>query len=345
MNVHVSFKAAKHFSVEREIQSQVGKLQCRLQVFRPDLVHLKGVVEPGAGLKGILVTLNLRLPTGQMAARGSSTTAVVAVKTAFEELRQQLNRHKELLRDYRRVRSERGTDGHSVPFEQTLAAARLPESVSANDITLYVNTRLPRLRLFVERELAFRESDGTIASDSIAPEEVLDETVLAALGDENERPKKLAIEPWLYRLALRAIDALASPDGAGENFVPLEKSARVPNVHTNESQMQFHQPDELLQEEDVVADRRAASPEESYSSHEWLALTESALQDLRRSEREAFLLLAVEGFTIDEVAAITGRKGEDIRNSAAEAQRRLRKLVPNGMLHDDYRAMSSRRAS
>ncbi len=345
MNVHVSFKAAKHSSVEHEIQTQVEKLRRRLQVFRPDLVHLKGAVEHGAGVEGIAVTLNLRLPTGQMAAHGSSTTAVVAVKTAFEELRLQLNRHKELLRDYRRVRSQKGTNGHSVPFEQTLAAARLPESVSANDIALYVNTSLPRLRLFVERELAFREIDGTINGDSIAPDEVLDETVLAALGDGNERPKKLAIEPWLYGLALRAIDALASPDGTGENFVPLEKSARIPSVLTNESQMQFHQPDELLQEEDVVADRRAASPEESYSSHEWLALTESALWHLPRSEREAFLLLAVEGFTVDEAAVITGRKDEDIRHSAAEAQRRLRKLVPNAMLHDDHRALSSKRAS
>jgi DNA-directed RNA polymerase specialized sigma24 family protein/ribosome-associated translation inhibitor RaiA len=345
MNVHVSFKAAKHSSVEHEFQSQVEKLQRRLQVFRPDLVHLKGVIEHGAGVEGIAVTLNLRLPTGQMAAHGTSMTAVVAVKTAFEELRQQLNRHKELLRDYRRVRSQKGTNGHAVPFEQTLAAVRPPESVSANDITLYVNTSLPRLRMFVERELAFRESDGTIASDLIAPDEVLDETVLAALGDGNERPKKLAIEPWLYGLALRAIDTLASPDGTGESFVPLEKSARAPSVLTNESQMQFHQPDELLQEEDVVADRRAASPEESCSSQEWLALTESALRDLPRSEREAFLLLAVEGFTVEEAVAITGRNHEDIRKAAAEAQRRLRKLVPNAMLHDDHRASSSKRAS
>jgi DNA-directed RNA polymerase specialized sigma24 family protein/ribosome-associated translation inhibitor RaiA len=348
MNVHISFKAAKHHTVEHEIQSQVEKLRGRLQVFRPDLVHLKGVVEQGAGVEGIAVTLNLRLPTGQMAARGSNAKAIAAVKTAFEELRQQLNRHKELLRDYRRVRGGKGVNGHAVPFEETLAAAHLPEAISARDITLYVNTSLPRLRQFVERELAFREADGIITGDSIAPEEVLDETVLAALSDGHERPKKLAIEPWLYGLALRAIEILASSassDGAAENFVPLEKSARTPSVLTNESQMQFHQPDELLQEEDVVADCHAVSPEEFCSSQEWLALTESALRDLPRSEREAFLLLAVEGFTVDEAAAITGRNHDDIRHATAEAQRRLRKMVPNAMLHDDRRSQSTKRAS
>ena len=348
MNVHFSFKAAKNPTVEHEIHSQVEKLQRRLQVFRPDLIHLKGAVEHGADLEGIVVVLNLRLPTGQMAARGASMVAIMAVKTAFEELRQQLTQHKELLRDFRRIRREKGNRGREVPFEQTLASAHLSEEaareVSAADITRYVNTSLPRLRLFVERELAFREIDG-LAANAIAPEEVLDETVLAALSDKHERPEKLAIEPWLYGLALRAIDALAPTEGAEDNLVHLEKSARTPNVHTAESQMQFHQPDELLSEEDVVADRRATTPEEDCSSREWLALTESAMRDLPRPEREAFLLLAVEGFTVDEAAAITGRNHDDIRHSAAQARNRLRRMVPDARLHGEHRPHSAQRAS
>jgi DNA-directed RNA polymerase specialized sigma24 family protein/ribosome-associated translation inhibitor RaiA len=344
MNVHISFKAAKHHTVEHEIQSQVEKLQRRVQVFRPSLVHLKCVVDHGAGLKGIVVALNLRLPTGQMAASGTSTKAIVAVKNAFEELCHQFNRHKEILRDYRRNRREKGSNGRQVPFEQTLAAQH-SSVVSTEDISIYVNTSLPRLRQFVERELAFREIDGQLAIDAIAPEEVLDEAVLAALGDGGERPEKLAIEPWLYGLALRAIDALAVTDGSGRTFVPLEKSARMPNVQTSESQLQFHQPDELLQEEDVVADRRATTPEEACSSREWLALTESAMRDLPRPEREAFLLLAVEGFTVDEAVAITGRAHDDIRHAAAQARSRLRKMVPDARLHVEHRPHSSQRAS
>lgn len=343
MNVHTSFKAAKHHTVEHEIQTQIEKLQRRLQVFRPDLVHLKCVVDHGAGLDGISVTLNLRLPTGQMAAHGTNGKAVAAVKAAFDELCHQFNRHKEILRDFRRHRREKGSNGRQVPFEHALAVAH-PLEVSADDISRYVNTSLPRLRQFVERELAFRESDGRLLHDGIAPEEVLDETVLAALGNGHERPEKLAIEPWLYGLALRAIDTLAVTDSDEKDLVHLEQSARTPNVQTSESQLQFHQPDELLQEEDVVADRRAVTPEESCSSREWLALTESAMRDLPRPLREAFLLLAIEGFTADEAASITGRQSDDIRASSAEARKRLRQRVPNFLLHSDHAPHSPKRA-
>src|SRR5882672_3757426 len=153
-----------------------------------------------------------------MAARGTNAKATLAVKAAFDELCHQFNRHKQILRDFRRNRREKGYNGRQIPFEQTLAARHLPE-VSAEDISLYVNTSLPRLRQFVERELAFRETEGRLPANGIAPEEVLDEAVLAALGDGHERPEKLAIEPWLYGLALRAIDALATTDGAEENLV------------------------------------------------------------------------------------------------------------------------------
>jgi len=181
MNVHISFKAAKHLTVEHEIESHLEKLQRRVQVFRPDLVHLKCVVDHGAGMEGIVVTLNLRLPTGQMAARGAHAKAVVAVKNAFDELCQQFNRHKDILRDFRRNRREKGNNAREIPFEQTLAMRHLPE-VSAEDISLYVNTSLPRLRQFVERELVFRETENGLADNPIAAEEVLDEAVLAALS-------------------------------------------------------------------------------------------------------------------------------------------------------------------
>jgi DNA-directed RNA polymerase specialized sigma24 family protein/ribosome-associated translation inhibitor RaiA len=348
MNVHISFKAAKHPTVESEIDSQLEKLQRRVQVFRPDLVHLKCVVDHGAGIEGIVVTLNLRLPTGQMAARGTNLKAIGAVKAAFDELCHQFNRHKEILRDFRRNRREKGSNGRQIPFEHTLAVRHLPE-VSAEDISLYINTSLPRLRQFVERELAFRETEGRLAGDPIAVEEVLDEAVLAALSDGHQRPEKLAIEPWLYGLTLRAIDTLTATDGAAavadDDLVHLERSARIPNVLSAESQLQFHQPDELLQEEDVVADRRAATPEESCSSREWLALTEAAMRNLPRSEREAFLLVSVEGFTVDEAASITGRNRDDIRESAAEARGRLKKLVPSTILYRHRGPQSARSAS
>ena len=98
MNVHVSYRLPKNPAVEKDVQHQIEKLEKRLQVFRPDLVHLKGMVEEVSPREGTSVSLNLRLPSGQMAVQKAAPTATSAVKAAFEDLLQQVNKHKDLLR-------------------------------------------------------------------------------------------------------------------------------------------------------------------------------------------------------------------------------------------------------
>ena len=82
MNVHVSYRLHKIPAVEKDIQHQIEKLQKRLQVFRPELIHLKGVVEEISAREGTSVSLNLRLPSGQMAVQTSAPTATAAVKSS-----------------------------------------------------------------------------------------------------------------------------------------------------------------------------------------------------------------------------------------------------------------------
>ena len=75
------------------------------------------------------MSLNLRLPSGQMAVQTSAPTASAAVKAAFEDLLQQVNKHKDLLRaSHKWQRGRRGNSSRpgaavrEVPFEQTIAA-------------------------------------------------------------------------------------------------------------------------------------------------------------------------------------------------------------------------------
>src|SRR5215467_15487792 len=99
MNVHVSYKAGKTPEVEREFQHQIQKLRQRLQVFKPDLIHLHAFVEQ-ANSRSASSSLNLRLPSGQMAAQKSGDNALAAVKAAFADLLSQVTKHKELLRGH-----------------------------------------------------------------------------------------------------------------------------------------------------------------------------------------------------------------------------------------------------
>ena len=97
MNVHVSYKAGKTPDVEREFKHQIKKLEPRLQVFKPDLVHLHALVESDND-RGVSASLNLRLPSGQMAVQRSGENALAAVKSAFADLLSQVTKHKDMLR-------------------------------------------------------------------------------------------------------------------------------------------------------------------------------------------------------------------------------------------------------
>src|SRR5579863_2068264 len=162
--------------------------------------------------------------------------------------------------------------------------------------------------------------------DAVTCAEVIDETIAAALSDGEEKPERLALEPWLYRLALRALDQLSCADETAGHAVHLEDSARPRNVKaTDEPELQFHQPDEAITGETVIPDARAANPEQIMASDEILRLIASALRDLGSGPREVFILHAVEGFSVDEIMAITGLPSDHVLVFISSAREHLRK--------------------
>jgi DNA-directed RNA polymerase specialized sigma24 family protein/ribosome-associated translation inhibitor RaiA len=333
MNVHISYKLPKTADIEKDFNRQIEKLRRRLQVFRPELVHLHASIDEPSARHGIVVRLDLRLPSGDIAASALAPSSESSIKGAFEDLIEQLAKHKDRLRGQwqwaRKRRVGRTRPQPQVPFEETLAAVK-PPTASQDDITSYINTNLVRLSRFVERELRYRESVGDLRQDQLSPEEVVDEAIANALGD-GERPDKIALEPWLYRLAMRAIDDLASRSTENVDSVSLDKPMWKQNVRaSDEPQLQFHQPDEDFTEASLIADRRVATPEESAASDEMVSQVESALLGAERNDREAFLLFAIEGFTPEEISVISDRTIDQVRQSIRAARDFLRKALPAG---------------
>jgi DNA-directed RNA polymerase specialized sigma24 family protein len=261
----------------------------------------------------------------------SGLNAQGTVKVAFEDLLQQINKHKDLLRSshkWQRRRAERPNQAPHIAFEDTVAAVHVP-TASSDDIRSYVNANLGRLERFVERELAFREADFDMAADSVTKEEVIDEAIARALGDGADKPERIALEPWLYRLAMEAMGDIDSGNRETGQSVHLEDSARRPNVRaSDESELQYHQPDEMLVKESVIADRRAATPEDIAYSDEMVKLVEFALAGASHDDREVFILHAIEGFSADEIGVITKRNPESVRASIAAASDHLRRSAP-----------------
>ena len=330
MNVHIGYKISKTPDLEKVINQQVEKLDRYLHVFRPDLVHLKGIVEENSAPQGVVVSLNLRLPSGQLASQESSSTAISAIKAAFDDINGQVKRHKEILRSHHKWPRRRGSDratGGTVPFEQTVAAVK-PDLIYSSDIARYVNVNLPRLERFIQRELQYRQDQGQLAANQVTVKEVVDEAIANALGEQNDKPERMKLEPWVHRLAREAIDTLAL-DARDNGMVSLERSHGGQNVQgSDEALLQFHQPDEQLVEENVIPDPTANTPEELAARSELLNLVEATLHDAGRDEQESFILYTVEGFTLEEIADITNHTVEEVRAAIRRASDHLQRSLP-----------------
>jgi DNA-directed RNA polymerase specialized sigma24 family protein len=113
-----------------------------------------------------------------------------------------------------------------------------------------------------------------------------------------------------------------------ESPVHLEDSRRRQNVEaSDEAVLQFHQPDEGWTKESSIPDRRLSTPEQSVYSNEMVALVQSALRGADRTDREAFLLYGIEGFSLPEIGVITGRHPEAVRESVDRARREVRNAL------------------
>src|SRR5258708_34795791 len=116
-----------------------------------------------------------------MAVQAKAPSASAAIKGAFDDLLQQVNTHKDLLRSShkwtRRQNESSSRHNVSVPFEQTLAVV-FPATVSSDDVRSYVNVNLARLERFVERAIYFREASDMVTPDSISNDEVIDEPIV-----------------------------------------------------------------------------------------------------------------------------------------------------------------------
>ena len=334
MNVHFTYKLAKNSEFEKHINPQLEKLRKRLQVFRPDLVSLHGTVDENPKL-GLHVGLNLRLPSGQMASSADGPTEAAAVKKAFEDLIEQLTKHKNQLRrrhkwPRRRIAVENPRPQLQVPFEETFAAV-MPETVSGQDITTYVDANLPRLRRWVDRELRFRINNGQIRDGELRADEVIDEAIANALDDRTEKPEKVRLEPWLYHLAGRAINRLLQQNYGDDGSVPLESVPQRTALEApgdDENYAQFNQPDDAMTQEGLIGDPRLANPEQIAQNDEMVAMIEMALREAKPQDREAFILYTMEGFTTQEIAVIASRKPEEVRASITTARDHVRKAFP-----------------
>lgn len=339
MNAHVSYKAGKTPDVEREFHHQVQKLQRRLHVFKPDLVHLRAIVEQ-ENSRSASTSLNLRLPSGQMAAQRSGENALAAVKLAFADLFAQVTKHKELLRgNWTRKSTRRAGRGAPLsPGPATASISALPQTeqhtmtktdaAAVSNMETWLSANLRQLEEFVDRELNFQVEAELIREGQITHEEVIDEVIVSALSQEDGKTQLLPLESWFHRLAVRAIRRLITANADTGNL-SLDAPAGIQNVTgSDENVLQYHQPDDSLPEESIIRDQSVRTPEEIMAGDEMVAQLDLVLQGVNAHDREAFVLYTLEGFTVDEISRLAGRRADQVRESIRNARTHIQQKLP-----------------
>ena len=352
MNVHVSYKAGKTPDVEREFQHQLQKLERRLQVFKPELVHFHANVEQENN-HAASASLKLRLPSGQMAAQRSGENALAAVKSAFGDLLSQVTKHKELLRGHWTRKSLRregrarltelpmpvapahvrgkvttNAEAHHISAADTHAAREKVDGAIVADVEVWLSANLRKLEEFVDQELRFQVEADRVREDQITREEVIDEVIVSALSHEESRPQLLSLESWFHRLAVQAVRRLIHSN-ADTASISLDAPAGIQNVTgSDENVLQYHQPDDSLPEESIIRDESVRTPEEIMAGDEMVAQLDVVLREVHAQDREAFVLYTLEGFTVDEISRLAGRPAEQVRQSIHDARTHIQQKLP-----------------
>jgi RNA polymerase sigma factor (sigma-70 family) len=331
MNVHVSFKAGKTPDIAREIQTHIQKLQRRLRVFKPDMVHFHALIDQESGQR-YSVSLNLRLPTGQVAAQQSGANLLTIIKSAFADLLSQISKHKELLRRrwrHKRVQGVLEVEPPEMPaVSATSHEAQGDQAPQNGELEKWLSTNLTALKSFIEHELQYRISAGELRRDQITPEEVMDEAVLSALSHENGRAALLPSDRWFQRLALQAVRRLVRASSDIGNL-SLDDPAGTENVVGDVDNVLRHlPPDEAPPEEILIGNLGEPSPEQLVATEEMVGQLDAVLREVSSLDREAFVLYALEGFTVDEISRLVGRPPEQVRQAIRKARQQVERKLP-----------------
>ncbi len=313
-----------------EINRQILRLERELSVFPSRGTHLNCALRPG-GDRPVGVTLTLDVRDKRLRSFGEDPSPVMATRKAFDKLRRSLAEHvSERRREefWGRTSRDKGAGG-----------LQSPQPHNRRQAASLIDLHLESLYNFARREVAYRQAVGDIVEGDLSPEEVVDEVALSAIEQFDERPGSLDFDRWLMQLALDLIERRANEikeerEGALrlEEDVP-ETPPEEEVAHAGEEVFEFFQPDEDLRLEDLIEDRRVPTPEEVLERRDLQRYVESALAQLPRRWREAFVLYSVEGLSLEETARVMRRAVEEVRHWVELTRALLReRLVAEGVV-------------
>lgn len=299
------------------------RIEKQVSRFDPRSAFLRVVVAGHPTRTRHSVSIRLTLRGGVLHAREESTDAVTALRASFKQLREQLSRH---ISQFRREHLRDKVSHPAVVLAEDLAEQAAHEMRVLQPLDA---EQISRLQRFVRRELFYRRLDGRLPY-GISAASVVDETVVLALEEADEKPAWLSYDAWLLRLARRALDARTvswrvSSNGARDPHVEWEAvDAGLLDPPSEDDWLSYFQPDDEASVGDVTEDRRIVSPADHLAQRELQSHVHRILGELPQAWRHAFTLCTIEGFAPSDAASSLESSSDEVQRQVALATEFLR---------------------
>lgn len=315
------------------IKEEVRQLEPHLVRFREDLVRLEVVASQTGGKTRIHVSLRLQLPSGVIAAQEEGLKVEPVLRKAFADLRHRLERHVARLKhdpDWKRP-ARRHRIGTLLPPARNAAEAE--RRAMYFDL---IGDHLDRVYDAVRRELTYLEAGGSVPEGRLGVRDLVDATVLKGLDRFEVRPTEFSVGDWLMQLAHETIEeeARAARRALPEDAASLEAEPETPAEDPTEADQElfeFHQPDEVLRLEDLVADDAGTDPESEAERHDATRALHRAMADLPALWRRVLDRIYLADDTPAEAATALGLDAAEVAEIAQAAIAFLRaRLIEAG---------------
>jgi RNA polymerase sigma factor (sigma-70 family) len=193
-----------------------------------------------------------------------------------------------------------------------------------------VESDLPKLYHFAAREIRYRESVADLEPAELTAEDVVSEATVTALQLLRRGPHRFAFRAWLRHLIKASIERAvrSSRERHSREQVRLEREI-APALE--QELFYFYQPDNSLTWEDVIPDEDSPAPDSDLAISENWAGLEKTLNSLPAQERDVFVLHAIEGLPLEQVAAMRRQKLEEVRRLYQVAREALRAQLADRM--------------
>lgn len=171
------------------------------------------------------------------------------------------------------------------------------------------------LRRFVEGELLAWIDPELVERRAIEPDDIVANVYLEAVEQAGTAPVARAFYTWLRRIARREVrDAVLALDA---------RMTRETSIYNTVVEVEEDWPAEISELIDLLADPDAPVPEDILVRQETQQVLGRVLARLPEQWRETFLMIVVDGWGRDEIAAVEGIAPDEVDNIVTKARQYL----------------------